>query len=316
MSFNIEGKQCKVCNAYLFPEDDVVFCPECGAPYHRDCYNSLGHCALEHLHGTSEQYDSSKEEKAGQTDTHNEQTGRQEEKKVLIKCNMCGENYSATENACPNCNTPNPIKLGGRYVAFDFLGGVPAETDLGEGVTAEEAKRFVYSNTQRFIPKFMRMKNGQKASFNVLAFFFPCAWALSRKMYKLGAFLGAVTVSLSMLLIPFSNMLISSVPEDVAKNYSRFALYLTENIEFFNNPAMYVAFASSLLMLAVRIIMAVFGDYFYRNHTIKTVKEIKETSEDIENDMKSKGGVSLMLLILGILLTEYLPAIISGFAGF
>ena len=31
MSFNIEGEQCPVCHAYLFEDDDVVFCPECGA---------------------------------------------------------------------------------------------------------------------------------------------------------------------------------------------------------------------------------------------------------------------------------------------
>ena len=56
MSLNIEDKQCQLCNAYLFEDDDVVFCPECGAPHHRECYNSLGHCALEHLHGTDQQY--------------------------------------------------------------------------------------------------------------------------------------------------------------------------------------------------------------------------------------------------------------------
>ena len=313
MSFNIEGKQCKVCNAYLFEDDDVVFCPECGAPHHRDCYNGLGHCALEHLHGTSEQYDSSKEVQKANNDALNEET---EQKKVMVKCGMCGENYSVSEDACPNCNTPNSVKMGGKYISFDFLGGIPAETDLGDGVTADEAKRFVVSNTQRFIPKFAKMKNGPKASFNILAFFFPCAWALSRKMYKLGALLGALTISLAMLAIPFRNLLLSSVPEEVSRNYSRFALYLTENIEFFNTPAMYVAFFSSILMLALKIIMGVFGDYFYRNHTIKTVKEIKENSEDFEMDIKTKGGVSFLFLILGILITEYLPSIISSFAGF
>ena len=31
MSISIEGEKCPVCGAYLFDEDDVVFCPECGA---------------------------------------------------------------------------------------------------------------------------------------------------------------------------------------------------------------------------------------------------------------------------------------------
>ena len=44
-------KHCAYCQAVLFEEDDVVWCPECGAPHHRACWQSLGHCAREALHG-------------------------------------------------------------------------------------------------------------------------------------------------------------------------------------------------------------------------------------------------------------------------
>ena len=54
---------CALCHAYLFEEDDVVYCPVCGAPHHRECYNSIGHCALEQLHGTEQQYDKIKRKK-------------------------------------------------------------------------------------------------------------------------------------------------------------------------------------------------------------------------------------------------------------
>ena len=43
MSQNENKISCAVCNAYLFEEDDVVYCPVCGAPHHRECYNSIGH---------------------------------------------------------------------------------------------------------------------------------------------------------------------------------------------------------------------------------------------------------------------------------
>ena len=56
-----KNKQCAFCKALLFDEDDVVHCPVCGAPHHRDCYNKLGHCALEDLHGTENEYDAQKE---------------------------------------------------------------------------------------------------------------------------------------------------------------------------------------------------------------------------------------------------------------
>ena len=57
MSLNDQNQTCALCHAYLFAEDDVVYCPECGAPHHRECYNKLNKCALEELHGTENQYD-------------------------------------------------------------------------------------------------------------------------------------------------------------------------------------------------------------------------------------------------------------------
>ena len=30
--------------------DDIVVCPECGAPYHRACYQEKGQCIFEELH--------------------------------------------------------------------------------------------------------------------------------------------------------------------------------------------------------------------------------------------------------------------------
>ena len=61
MSKKEQNKSCVLCHAYLFDEDDVVYCPVCGAPHHRECYNSIGHCALESTHGTENQYDLLKE---------------------------------------------------------------------------------------------------------------------------------------------------------------------------------------------------------------------------------------------------------------
>ena len=56
MNLDNEGLSCVYCKAYLLSDDDVVYCPVCGAPHHRECYESLGHCALEELHGTDRQY--------------------------------------------------------------------------------------------------------------------------------------------------------------------------------------------------------------------------------------------------------------------
>ena len=203
MSLNTEGVSCVRCHAYLFPEDDIVYCPVCGAPHHRECYNQLGHCALEEFHGTDRQYDKVKAREEEQAAAEMPNTGENAE--GLITCQMCHEKYDFALNACPKCGAPNIAKAGGSFVNFDFLGGVPADYDIGDGITADEAKRFVAANTPRYIPKFAVLNAKNKLSWNWLAFLFPCGWMLSRKMYKNGVIAGLLTVISSLFYLPFMN---------------------------------------------------------------------------------------------------------------
>ena len=43
---------CIGCKNTFEPDDDIVVCPECGTPYHRDCWNAHGHCINTELHET------------------------------------------------------------------------------------------------------------------------------------------------------------------------------------------------------------------------------------------------------------------------
>ena len=88
MSLNTEGVTCVRCHAYLFPEDDVVYCPVCGAPHHRECYNELGHCALEEFHGTDKQYDRVAEEKNRENAFNPDAAGTGGKAEGQITCGM------------------------------------------------------------------------------------------------------------------------------------------------------------------------------------------------------------------------------------
>ena len=47
---NYNGSKCIVCNMEFNDSDDIVVCPECGTPYHRDCYKQVGECINTELH--------------------------------------------------------------------------------------------------------------------------------------------------------------------------------------------------------------------------------------------------------------------------
>ena len=312
MSLKTEGVTCVRCHAYLFDDDDVVYCPVCGAPHHRECYNELGHCVLEALHGTDKQYDKLKaaEETVPADEAERGHTGENAEGEIT--CQMCHESYDFSLNACPKCGAPNVAKAGGSFVNFDFLGGVPADCDIGEGVTAEEAKRLVAANTPRYIPKFAVLNKKNRASWNWMAFLFPCEWMLSRKMYKNGVAAGLLTVMASILYLPLSNA-IYNLGYVGNETYTDIIVNAAEHISDIGAAVMVFAVLGFVLNLAIRIVSGVFGDYLYKTYTIDTVKLIRAESDDADYDYRKRGGVNMFLFLIGFMAVEYLPSIIAIF---
>lgn len=310
MSLNTDGVSCVRCHAYLFPEDDIVYCPVCGAPHHRECYNQLGHCALEEFHGTDRQYDKVKAREEEQAAAEMPNTGENAE--GLITCQMCHEKYDFALNACPKCGAPNIAKAGGSFVNFDFLGGVPADYDIGDGITADEAKRFVAANTPRYIPKFAVLNAKNKLSWNWLAFLFPCGWMLSRKMYKNGVVAGLLTVISSLFYLPFMNA-INNLGTTPGETQAQIMQSIYEHLPKMGAAVIAALLAGFVLNIAVRILSALFGDYLYKQYAISSIKTIRAESEDMDYDYRKKGGVNIFLFLLGTMAVQYLPALIGIF---
>ena len=51
-----KGCKCASCHKVLKEGDDIVICPECGAPYHRECYAAEGRCVFSAKHGKDFEY--------------------------------------------------------------------------------------------------------------------------------------------------------------------------------------------------------------------------------------------------------------------
>lgn len=307
MSLNINGEKCALCKAYLFPEDDIVYCPECGAPHHRECYNTIGHCALTEYHGTDKQY-----KKPTQPETEKSAEFSKNDK-TMTTCQMCGELYDKNDAACSACGTPNISKMGGKIITFDFLGGVPADMDLGNGVTANEAKRFVASNTQRYIPKFATFNIGKKFSWNWAAFLFPCAWFASRKMYAKSTLIGTIQIAFTMLLLPF-NKAVSYLDFSEVQNYFEASEIIMQNIDKIGQVAIWAAFIGMALNFILRIICALIADFTYKKRVISEVDKIKKNNNaDIE--YHRRGGISLAAALLAVLAVEYLPSVFALLTG-
>ena len=318
MSLKVEGQSCPVCHAYLFDEDDIVYCPECGAPHHRDCYNSIGHCALEADHGTQREYSFENQQRLAQEKQQTSEGKAPNEKQSgenEILCPYCRELYCASEPRCPKCGNLN-IAASRGYAIPDPLGGTPADMDIGDSVTAKEAAAFVLSNSHRYVPKFARIKMGNVASWNWAAFLVPEGWFLFRKMHRVGIVVILLTVAFSLCTIPFMNEfnLLMEASGSTALNPIEYYSHMLSQSANVSAGPLILAGISSLLQLIMHIICGLFGDSIYRRHTLSTIKTLKEQGCDIQEELRKQGNVNVLLFLIGIMISSNLPQILYLFA--
>lgn len=293
MSNRYEGIKCPVCNGYLFEdEDDIVVCPICGAPHHRSCYQSIGHCGLESLHGTDQQYDKAQRRQQAEANSAPE-----------MFCPHCGKPISEEMLFCPYCGKmrdeaeqpePKP-QYNFPYDQLDPLGGVFPATDLGEGVTAKQAAEFVKVNTKRYIPKFA---SPSKTSWNWLAFLLPHSFFFFHKMYKLGFLVSAIYLTAIVLGFPAQAeyiQLLYSLPMN-AEPQELLATMLSNGLSTF---AICLMAAGFIINLALRIVCGMFADHWYKNHVIHSVKQLSALEpEEREQQYIKKGLPNFYLLII------------------
>lgn len=311
--------KCQICGGYLFEDDDVVICPVCGAPHHKDCWDSVGHCGVADDHGTDRQYDKLKkaeEERASQNPEGTEE-GR--------KCNFCGR-VSKTQGAefCPYCGQPyngNGVNHPGRppfimqdgVIKIDPYGGLPKDSKI-EGETVKDIATFTGNNSARYIHKFKDLNKGNKKSWNWLAFLFPSAWCFSRKMYVNGLLYLVLSVASGLCTDTFM-MALQSFGYDPNMSNAAIAEFITRNISNVPIITIVLSFVGLALFFVPRFICGLFGDWSYRGFALDKIKKIRTNNEvdDKDEALAHAGSVSLLLGIVAIFVENYLPPLLLSF---
>lgn len=307
MSLSVEGQTCPVCHAYLFDEDDIVYCPVCGAPHHRTCYQAVGHCALEDKHGTPEQYTRPVDETP--------KTEPRPESRAVEHCRGCGRPLDPTANICPYCRTPRNITPPGGEefgVRIDLLGGVPPETKI-EDATAEEVRQFTLLNSQRYVPKFASLSKKNKVSWNWAAFLLPHGWLFFRKMYKQGILVSLLMIASAICALPLTVAAQQFITEDVRTSY-QLASLIMENLSQIGVFPILMLFVGSAISLGTRIVCGLFGDYLYRGHTLAKIREIKsQDNDDLAAELGRRGSANPLMFAVGIMAVSWVPNLIAMF---
>ena len=273
---------CAKCGKPFTEDDDVVVCPECGAPHHRSCYQELGHCALEQNHAAGIPWEDPRQ--AGQA------------RPASVTCPRCGAVNLPDSEYCSTCGIPldgsyqgpqgqarpgmgtgydcqqqNTSRSAGSQPILTPVGPIYCDDDF-DGVTAQEIAVFVGPNYRRYLSIFKMMHDsGRSFSFNWSAFFFNYCFLFYRKLYR------PAIVALSVVAMLFIPRL----------------LYSSESIKYFLNvymqvPAEYdlallnnlgsLISVINLIQLAIMFVLAAFSDKLYYTHVVREIKKLRSTA--------------------------------------
>ena len=269
--------KCPVCNNQFTEDDDVVVCPECGTPHHRECYIQNGNCANADKHGTNEPIEVE-----------------------FVDVEENNDTSSQTETAEKETENPQQIV---QEVIEEMKGGNGDYMLNGKHVSFYEAA--IGKNQKYYIPHFMIMDKTKKSvSWNIAGFFVPLAWCLYRKMYKFAAIILALYV-LMIGTIGFTIMsneeFINSINECAQEDpnfYENILLYNTKNsnvsltekqmkLNKLTNeykPPVPVQIMTYLITYGIRIIMGIYATNLYYKKLTKSIEKVDKL--DLSPDMK------------------------------
>ena len=304
---------CAACGVVFDEDSDIVVCPVCGAPHHRDCWKTEGHCACEEQHGDGFEWQperivigASASETGPKSDGRTESDEENASKNVI--CPNCGMETSENGGYCERC---------GYYIgkeqkdSFSWEGEFPdiehlfqfEEAEPINGVPAGDIRRFVGGMWIYYIPRFIKMARSKSSiSFNFTAFLTQGLWFVSRRMYLPGV--------LMMLL----NTAISG-----------YQIYFTAVMEGLSGSRLGLGSMLYMLLTALEGIMmllsGLFGNKLYMNFCAKKIKKINARAtaahadaEQFNKALEEEGGIAVIpVLSVGICYFAVLYILQTGF---
>lgn len=310
--FRYVGQKCPICNNEFSGNDDIVVCPLCGTPHHRECYKKNGECGNFDMHNDGFRWmPENVNTQSSVEQPVNEAPQNQNPFTEPIPPTYSGTPYSSTQASSTVffSNQPNPFSL------------FPEE--IADGVTTEEAADFVQASSYKYVQNFFYEKS-KKKTFNWVAFLFAPYWFFYRKMHKLGAIFFAVFFSLS-LLSTYSKPLVdlNNAVYDLNTKYETFDENMSdEEAESYldqmtadlrgvfssNVAGSVMLLVFSVANLGLHIFVGFKANKWYYDFTVKEIRKIKSQTSDT-NQQKllyyKNGGVAFGITAV-VLIAEFI----------
>lgn len=314
------GQKCPVCSQKFQDSDEVVVCPVCGTPHHRQCWIDDGGCRNANLHGTDFQWKA--------TATASDRPDFDEKRDLGEICPVCGKNNPKNTLFCPGCGTP--LGAGQAQQApggqqsyrppFGFPFAQPFDDQQSiQGIPVKEVASVVKINAFSYIPKFLRMERKKvPVSFNWFAFLLAPFWFIYRKMYLVGGILTALLLAFGIAMAPAVNAGYEELYDfyEVAAQAETSPEQLTQLqsqlLKSANVQAMMISSAVNLLLMVASGFAA---NPAYRHHVVHKAKKARTIEDPYarEKFLQRWSGVNIWAAVVSYLLYRLAGMAVSYF---
>ena len=281
--FNFEGCRCVTCRQTLQQGDDIVVCPDCGAPYHRECYERSGVCQLKAQHAPDFEWTPAPDERPAQEEPAPKQAGS------ALYCPSCGEENPAGSRTCRGCGA---MLAAGAVWDMPYVD--PNETV--DGIALTDWAAYIGNAAHSYLYKFKSMAfTGRPLVFSLWAMLFGPLFFFYRKMWKAAAVFSVLHL-LTELPSVLALLVATESPFFVGLSY----VLLVK----LNNAAVVVAW----LVRAAAALLAV--DLYRRDAGSKISRILQQypAGRDRQIALAVHGGVSMpavLLAVVGFMLLCY-----------
>lgn len=293
-------QRCACCKGYFSGDEDIVTCPDCGAPVHRICWEKLGHCPYADKHGTG--FEWTPEIPKQKTDTppyfspdEPQQEPSDEEDPGYTRYDRNGNTY---EQPSSFEQSEEELEKWLREQEDNFYRNSDANNERRYmGVSEMELTRFIspYPGKGAYTLNVLKSLalTGRKATLNVFALFLSPIYQFYRRMYVPAVILAVAFMILNIpqLLFFFSSYAgLDSISAAILSNSS----FITLNTVFY------------YISIALSIFMGIFGDRMYLNWAVKKIISIRqryagsETSEEYYQALAKAGNPGFRFALLGL----------------
>lgn len=289
---------CSFCHKPFAEGDDVVVCPECGAPYHRDCYAEAGGCVFRDKHGAGFAFEAPEEPAAAGAPAG-------------VRCAVCGAENAPDSIFCNHCGhalsqeaPPRAEQQGPAYARApgpapqseqEFVAQLNLKAEY-DGFSAETWTAYIGRSAPYYLYQFSRMdETHRKTSLCWSAFLFAPVYFFFRKMWSWGllALVSSVLFSIPTLLLSFQEMGVA-VPMLVSAGTMETLYWVCLVLQWGSN-----------------ILFAMYAFYLFRRQAVRKLEGLRAGAADeaaFQQVVARKGGTS----VLGVVFVFAVLMAVSG----